>query len=157
MAAYKTNFGKQEKPEMGRWYLLTFRQYAHCNKNKDKKFWEHGNTASVQFSRFCESLSASCRFKHVLILHFLRISPKMIDKVSSHCQMAQSILFSLEEKGGVGLKSRISVSVPSAKCSSPSRFLGEDWQTLLAVSRWFFGCCFPIQREGAFFSIQYIL
>lgn len=81
MAAYKTNFGKQEKPEMGRWYLLNFRQYAHCNKNKDKKFWGHGNTASVQFSRFCESLSASCRFKHVLILHFLRISPKMIDKV----------------------------------------------------------------------------
>lgn len=72
--------------------------------------------------------------------------------------MAQSILFSMEEKGGgVGLKSRISVSVPSAKCSSPSRFLGEDWQTLLAFSRWFFGCCFPIQREGAFFSIQCIL
>lgn len=39
MAAYKTNFGEQEKLEMGRRYLLTFRQYALCNdiriKNKN--------------------------------------------------------------------------------------------------------------------------
>ena len=65
-------------------------------KNKKKNFWG-------QSSRFCERLSASCRFKQVPILHFLRISPRMIDKASSHCQMAQSISFSLEEEGGRGL------------------------------------------------------